>query len=234
MTSAPPVFNAPQPLKKVNYKIVPFGAGVSPNAAHCAALHSELLPRSPLTKLGSGFMERFYYKILPKQGYIFGAIAYVDGHPAGFIAATYDSDGFLRRSVRHNLFRLAFLAITMFPTPRRIEGGIEALGIFHTRESKGQEDSDLTGEVLSIGVRKSFRSSDFKITTGIEIAQDLMHGAMDGFRRSNLNRVRLIVDANDIPTQGFYTRLGWRPRRRSVPGWLTPSTEFVWTPQKQN
>ena len=30
-------------------------------------------------------MERFYYKQLPKQGLIFGAIAYVDGRPAGFV-----------------------------------------------------------------------------------------------------------------------------------------------------
>ena len=80
------------PLKKVDYRIVPFGGGVLPNARHIAELHAELLPRSPLTKLGVGFMERFYYKRLPKQGLIFGAIAYVDGHPAGFVSATYDSD----------------------------------------------------------------------------------------------------------------------------------------------
>ncbi len=220
-----------EPLRKVNYKIVPFGAGISPNAAHVANLHADLLPRSPLTKLGTGFMERFYYRVLPKQGYIFGAIAYVDGQPAGFISATYDSDGFLKRAVSHNLFRLIFVGATTFPTPRRIEGGIEALGIFQTRDPKGQWSADLTGEILSIGVRKTYRSSEFKINTGIEIAKDLMEGVMDGFKRSNLNRVRLIVDSNDIPTQGFYSRLGWRPRRRSVPGWLTPSTELVWTPR---
>jgi ribosomal protein S18 acetylase RimI-like enzyme len=233
MTAPPVESSSPKPPapKKVNYKIVPFGAGVIANPAHCALLHAELLPRSPLTKLGTGFMGRFYYKVLPKQGYIFGAIAYVDGNPAGFVAATYDSDGFLRRAVRHNLFRLLLIGATTFPTPRRIEGGIESLGILQARGPQSQWKSELTGEILSIGVRRAYRSSEFKITTGIEIAKDLMEGAMDGFRRSNLNRVRLIVDANDIQTQGFYSRLGWQPRRRSVPGWLTPSTEFVWSPK---
>ena len=79
------------PHKKVDYKIVPFGGGVLPNSRHIAELHADLLPRSPLTKLGVGFMERFYYKVLPKQGLIFGAVAYVDGRAAGFVSATYDS-----------------------------------------------------------------------------------------------------------------------------------------------
>ena len=127
-----------EPLRKVNYKIVPFGAGTCPNTSQCASLHAELLPRSPLTKLGTGFMERYYYKILPRQGYIFGAVAYVDGSPAGFVSATYDSDGFLNRSVTHNLFRLMFVGLTTFPTPKRIEGAIEAFGIFKTREPKGK------------------------------------------------------------------------------------------------
>ena len=202
-----------------------------PNPAHCAALHAELLPRSPLTKLGTGFMRRFYYRVLPKQGYIFGAVAYVDGQPAGFVSATYDSDGFLKRAVSHNLFQIAFFGLTTFPTPRRVEGAIEALGILKTRDPKETWTGELTGEVLSIGVRKQFRGPEFQIGTGLEIAKDLMNGVMDGFRRSHIARVRLIVDANDMQTQGFYSRLGWRPRRRGVPGWFTPSSEFIWSPK---
>jgi hypothetical protein len=36
------------------------------------------------------------------------------------------------------------------------------------------------------------------------------------------------VDAKDIAGQSFFRRLGWEPRRRHVPGWLTASTEYVW------
>jgi ribosomal protein S18 acetylase RimI-like enzyme len=218
--------------KKVDYRIVPFGGGVLPNAKHIAELHFDLLPRSPLTKLGVGFMERFYYKVLPKQGLIFGAVAYVDGRPAGFVSATYDSDRLLRRAIRWNMLRLMWVLATTLPKPSSIEAVAEALGIFRSRERRASAmvtaDSGLTGEVLSVGVRRSFRSPDFKIQTGLQIGKDLMVGAMAGFAKSNIARARLIVDAKDVAAQGFFRRIGFEPRRRNVPGWLTASTEFIW------
>ena len=222
------------PLKKVDYRIVPFGGGVLPNARHIAELHAELLPRSPLTKLGVGFMARFYYKRLPKQGLIFGAIAYVDGHPAGFVSATYDSDRLVRRAFRWNWLRLSWVLATSLPRPSRVVGLFEGMGIFRSRDRKAKaaeveySGGGPTGEVLSIGVRKLFRSPDFKIQTGLQIGKDLMVGAMAGFQKSELVRARLIVDASDIAAQGFFRSLGWQPRRRNVPGWLTASTEFIW------
>jgi ribosomal protein S18 acetylase RimI-like enzyme len=55
-----------------------------------------------------------------------------------------------------------------------------------------------------------------------------MVGAMAGFAKSNIARARLIVDAKDVAAQGFFRRIGFEPRRRNVPGWLTASTEFIW------
>lgn len=224
---------APQ-RKSVDYQIVPFGGGVVPNSRHVAELHAELLPRSPLTKLGVGFMERFYYKILPKQGLIFGAVAYVDGRPAGFVSATYDSDRLLRRALRWNCLKLMWVLATSLPRPSSIEGLFEGLGIIKSREGKADRaaaDPTLvgpTGEILSLGVRRSFRSTEFKMQTSLQIGRDLMLGAMAGFQKSQLVRARLIVDAKDIPVQGFFRSLGWEPRRRNVPGWFTASTEFLW------
>ena len=223
------------PRKKADYKIIPFGGGTLPNARHIAELHAELLPRSPLTKLGVGFMERFYYKVLPKQGLIFGAVAYVDGIPAGFVSATYDSDRLLRQAIRWNWIRLAWVLATSLPRPSKLIGFAEGLGIIRSREPKAEAAATYngggtgpTGEVLSIGVRRMFRSTDFKIQTGLQIGKDLMIGAMAGFEKSQLVRARLIVDSQDIPCQGFFRGLGWEPRRRNVPGWFTASTEFLW------
>ena len=223
----------PVKQKQVNYKIVPFGAGVVPNTKHIAELHADLLPRSPLTKLGKSFMERFYYKVLPKQGLIFGAVAYVDGRPAGFVSCTYDSDHLLATAVRWNVFRLAWVGLTTFPSPKRVMAVAESLGIVKARQRKAdipleKSSMGLTGEVLSIGVRKSFRGRDFKLQTGVEIGKDLMHGVMAGFAKSNVVRARLIVDSKDLVAQGFCRRMGWEPRRRSVPGWHTASTEYLW------
>ena len=220
--------------KRVDYKIVPFGAGVLPNSRHIAELHAELLPRSPLTKLGVGFMERFYYKVLPKQGLIFGAVAYVDGRPAGFVSATYDSDRLLRRALRWNWMRVSWVLATSLPRPSKLVGLAEGMGIFKSREPRADLAVERaaaggpTGEVLSIGVRRMFRNSDFKSKSGLQIGRDLMLGVMAGFQKSQIVRARLIVDAQDIAGQGFFRRLGFEPRRRNVPGWFTASTEFSW------
>jgi ribosomal protein S18 acetylase RimI-like enzyme len=221
------------PQKQVKYEIVTFGAGVVPNTRHIALLHAELLPRSPLTKLGKRFMERFYYKALSKQGLIFGAVAYVDGRPAGFISATYDSDHLLAHAIRWNVFRLAFVGLTTFPSPRRVMAVAESLGIVKSRQPKADIPLEKvmggpTGEVLSVGVRKSYRSREFKLKTGLQIGADLMSGVMAGFAKSNVVRARLIIDSKDLVAQSFCRRLGWEPRRRSVPGWHTESSEYLW------
>ena len=220
------------PPHKVAYNIVPFGGGVLPNVRHIAALHSELLPRSPLTKLGTSFMERFYYCVLPKQGLIFGAVAYVDGRPAGFVSATYDSDHLLRRAIRWNWLRLGWVLLTSFPRPIRVEAVAEGLGIVRSRDRRANSASEATGhgptgEVLSLGVRHRYRNSGFKRQTGLQIGRDLMIGAMAGFQKSELVRARLIVDSKDFEAQGFFRTLGWKPRRSNIPGWFTASTEFT-------
>ena len=232
-TAAPIDVSPKVPRKNVDYRIVPFGGGTVPNARHIAELHAEMLPNSPLTKLGVGFMERFYYKVLPKQGLIFGAIAYVDGRPAGFVSATYDSDRLLRRAIRWNWLRLAWVVATSLPRPSKLFGAFESMGIVRSREDRADAASEYvdrgpTGEVLSIGVRRVFRSPDFKIQTGLQIGKDLMVGVMAGFQKSQVVRARLIVDSTDIAVQGFFRGLGWEPRRRNVPGWFTASTEFLW------
>ena len=221
------------PRKRVDYKVVPFGGGVVPNTRHIAELHAELLPRSPLTKLGKSFMERFYYKALTRQGLVFGAVAYVDGRPAGFIAATYDSDRLLATAIRWNVFRLAWVGLTTFPSPKRVMAIAESLGIVKSRQPKAdipleKLSAGLTGEVLSIGVRKGFRSREFKLQTGLQIGADLMTGVVAGFGKSNVVRARLIIDSKDLVAQAFCRRLGWEQRRRSVPGWHTESSEYLW------
>ncbi|NJO12551.1 MAG: hypothetical protein HC872_02790 [Gammaproteobacteria bacterium] len=80
----------------VRYSLVPFGAASPAPAADLAYLHAQLLPHSPVALLGPDFMQKFYYSALPRLGLIFGAVAYVDEAPAGFIVATADSSGFMR------------------------------------------------------------------------------------------------------------------------------------------
>lgn len=223
----------PPVMRKADYRIVPFGAGVVPNLEDISFLHSQLLPRSPLSRLGRSFMERFYYKALPEQDLIFGAIAYVDNRPAGFISATYDSDHLLTKAIRWNVFRLSWVLATTFPSPRRLAALFEGTGVVQTRRPKTslrskRDAGRLTGEILSLGIRESYRRPEFQAQTGIDLYRDLISGVTAGFEKSNLARARAIVDADDIVAQSFLKRSGWEPNRRNVPGWFTENTEFMW------
>src|SRR5258705_59311 len=86
----------------MSYRLVPFGSGEPGPVCDLARLHTALLPTSPVSLLGSRFMERFYYRVLPRQGLIVGAVAYVGDRAVGFIAATHDSAGFMRSALRRS------------------------------------------------------------------------------------------------------------------------------------
>src|SRR5437868_15493364 len=84
-----------------DYCLLRFGADdVMTPAGDLARLHATLLPESPVSLLGRRFMENFYYRVLPREGLVFGAVAYVDRQPAGFVAAAHDRAGCLRSGLR--------------------------------------------------------------------------------------------------------------------------------------
>jgi len=215
----------------MDYRIEQFGGGPALQARELAGLHAALLPRSPVVKLGRGFMERFYYKLLPEQGYVFGALAWVEGKPGGFVSCTDDSDGFMSAAMRRHLFRLGWvLATSIAAAPARIAALWETWRIMNARDPGRSPEQ--AAEILSIGVLPEYRDAGFKQRTGLHVARDLMLHAMERFKGRGARIVRLVVDADNTAAQRFYERLGWRLARRDVPGWHTPSYEYVWIPAK--
>ena len=100
-----------------------------------ALLHEKLLPFSPVAKLGKRFMKKIYYNDLPKTGHIFGAVAYINKHPAGFISATYDSNGFMQSAVRKFWRKLIHvIGITVFYNHKSIPSIWEAVRIKRSRK----------------------------------------------------------------------------------------------------
>jgi ribosomal protein S18 acetylase RimI-like enzyme len=214
----------------VNYKFAVFDQANPAPAADLAALHAVLLPRSPLTKLGQRFMERFYYKVFPREGLIFGAMAYVDGCPAGFIAATNDSNGFMPKMIRCHWFRVVWtLAVSIALSPNRFAPVWEALSIMLSRKPADPPGPD--GEILSLGVLPEYRAAEFRDGTGLALAADLMDYAVKRLREMGASEIRVIVDDDNKVAQLFYHGLGWDLVRGSVPGWKTPSVEFVLRPK---
>ena len=214
----PPRFSASE------YHVVSFGFGRAPDAFDIAELHSELLPASPISKLGSPFMERFYYSVLPREGLIFGAVAYVRGKPAGFVSATADAEGFMGHGVRRAFPQLIYaVASSVLHSPNMALRGIwEALNLMQKRGS-----GPSVGEILSLGVRAEFRGADFRERTGVSLASELADLVTANLRKAGVRRARVIIDDDNAPAQRFYQRRGWRRTHDTVPGWTIPSIEMA-------
>lgn len=211
----------------MDFRLAPFDATRSAVVTDIASLHAELLPHSPVAMLGAPFMERFYYSVLPRLGLLFGAVAYVENTPAGFIVATDDSAGFMREGIRRAWPSLIWtLAWSMLSDPRRIGALAEARAI--NQGVQAPAAAGRVGEMLSFGVRPRFRERGFVMRTGLRISQRLLEHAMSELAARGVSESRAIVDADNLEARMFYLGLGWQPGAGKVPGWRKHTVEFLW------
>lgn len=209
------------------YRVVALNASNTASAADLAALHAQLLGHSPVALLGPDFMRRFYYTALPQMGLIFGAVAYVDSEPAGFIVATADSAGFMRTGIRRAWWRLGWTMLSsLVRNPARVAAVWEAFGIMRGVEQAPSEKP--VGELLSFAVLPQFRERRFVARAGLRISQDLLREAMKGLRLAGVTHGRAIVDADNLEARLFYLGNGWTPGLARVPGWAKHTVEFLW------
>jgi ribosomal protein S18 acetylase RimI-like enzyme len=209
------------------YHLLSFGADVAAPARDLARLHAELLPESPVSRLGRRFMEDFYYRVLPREGLVFGAVAYVDGQPAGFIAVTHDRTGFMRTGFKRGWPRLLkVLGSSAVTAPMSMGAMWHAAGI---ARSRGRAEGDeRAGEILSLGVLPAYREPAFVRRSGIRIATDLLDLAVDGLRAMGIQHIGAAVRADNTEAKLFYAGLGWSLDRPRVPGIPPVAVEFVW------
>jgi len=195
-------------------------------ASDLTNLHCALLPHSPLVKLGRKFMREVYYKDLAEDALISGAIAYLDGVPAGFIVGTGDPNGFMSKGLRRHWFKIAWTICTSVVTGiASLRGLNEARRIEHNVKSEGYGPE--FGEILSFGVLHEFRTRQFVRERGLLIGQDLHDVIVELLRRQGKSKVRAIVDKDNLQAQFFYRSQGWRVGLTSVEGWSVPTMEFV-------
>lgn len=190
-------------------------------------LHASLLSHSPVALLGTEFMRDFYYSFLPARGLIFGAVAYVDDEPAGFIVATDDASGFMGRGIRSGWWRLGGVmlrAVARHPIERL--GAIrEAIGIMRGLPASTQPRD--YGELLSFGVLPKYRERAFVARRRLAISRDLATAALAEMRQRGVRVCRAIVDADNLEARLFYVGSGWRPGSDRVPGWRKHTVEFL-------
>jgi ribosomal protein S18 acetylase RimI-like enzyme len=209
------------------YRLVPFGADAPAPVRDLSRLHGTLLPASPVALLGAPFMEWFYYRWLPADGLMVGAIAYVDGNPAGFVAATPDSAGFMRLAVRRRWLRLfAAMTLTVTLRPGAVRSLLAAARVL--RERKPTMSAQSLGEILSMGVLEEYRTQRFVAESGLRLSLDLLDHAVRRLQAGGVGAIRAVVAADNPQAKLLYSGLGWTLNRTDVPEWRTPTVEFVW------
>lgn len=212
---------------KVSYRLAQFGEACADLSVELAGLHGELLAHSPVALLGPEFLQRYYYRTLPRLGLIFGQVAFVDNRPAGFIVATHDSAGFMRAAIRRHFLRIGLvLTASVLRNPRRIAAIWEGLQIMRGLPSPAAGQAQ--GEILSMGVRPQFRSREFCARTRLRIGQDMLAAVLDQVAARDVGEVRAIVDADNLEARLFYSGQGWLPGLSRVPGWRKETVEFLW------
>jgi len=195
-------------------------------ARDLAALHAELLGHSPLVLMGPGFVENFYYSVLPAEGYISGSLAYVDDKPAGFIVATGDPNGFMSKAMRRYWLRISMILFkTVLRRPGSIAGLVEASRI--QSNVKAENYGPEVGELLSFGVLPEYRRRAFVKASGFQIGADLLGRATASLAAEGKTRIRAIVDKDNLEAQFFYRGQGWRVGLADVKGWSVPTMEFL-------
>lgn len=208
------------------FRLVPFDEKNPAPAETLAQLHTELLPRSPVQKLGRRFMEQFYYVDPVREGAFFGAVAYVGDRPAGFVVATSDSVGFMGGVLRRHFAKIgSIIAISTLASPKRIASIWEGFRIMTTRSPIERGANE--GEILSMGVMPEFTGPKFIRERKLYIARDLLGFAVARLKQENVRLVRAIVDLDNTPAMLFYHGQNWSLENENVPGWIHPSGEFV-------
>ena len=210
-----------------DYCLLRFGADdVMTPAGDLARLHATLLPESPVSRLGHRFMEDFYYRVLPREGLVFGAVAYVDRQPAGFVAATHDRAGFMRSGMRRFWPRVLWVVgASVLTAPKSLGAVWQAWRVMRSRPAASV---GLDGEILSLGVLPAYREPGFVRRSGLRIATDLLDAAVDRLRELGIPKITAAVRMDNAEAKLFYAGLGWTLHRASVQGGGPAALEFRW------
>lgn len=211
----------------IAYDLVSFGPDSAPPTRDLSRLHESLLAGSAVAAIGQRFMEGFYYSILPREGIIFGVVAYVDGRPAGFVVATDDSAGFMRAAVRRWWPSVGWLVATsVLWSPKSMKAVWDVC--YAIRKRTGRGGLEARGEILSLGVCAEYRSSSFVRRSGLRISNDLLDHAVAQLGKRGVSVVRALVNAENIATKLFYCERGWSLSQNQAADWNAPTVEFLW------
>lgn len=185
-----------------------------------ADLHVDLLHFGPMAALGPTFIREICYRKEMEEGVLYLGECRVVDDLAGFIAYTDQPFEFHKSIMKKHWLHagwLTFLAILMKPS-RLLAMGRVAKAIF-ARIGESHTDDPGMGEIVCIAVRPDYLKASVVKSLGTRIPEELLqYAATDLARTYGVQKLRMIVDADNKHALFLYHRLGARFERLTWAG----------------
>jgi len=161
-----------------------------------AQLHYRGIPTGFLSSLGPKFLSALYDAIAQSDN-AFGFVARENQRTLGFIAFTDNLSRLYKSVIKQNFFRFSFLLARKLLRWSRIKK------VFQTLLYPGKTKKlDLpAAELLAIVISEQAR--------GRGLASRLMQAGLDECKRRNLDKVKILVAAENLPANKLYYKSGF-------------------------
>ena len=179
--------------------------------ASVGRLHVQLLPFGPMAKLGETFVREVCYRIPMADGLLKLAAFELDGRMLGFVAYTDRSITFHRLALRkHWLYSGAMTLAAVLRDPRRFTKLARVGRVVLSRRAERETLRDPLGEVVCLAVLPEARASEFVRRVGVRVSEVLVNHAKTELAGAGVDRMRMIVDADNRPVLMLYHLMGAR------------------------
>lgn len=179
--------------------------------ADVVELHMDLLDFGPMAGLGTRFIREAGYRLHMVDGLLQVALCRVDSRPAGFIAYTARSISFHRQSLGAHWLKVSWiLLLSLLEDPRRFVKLVRALKVIASRRRENERGSDPLGEIVAIAVRREYLRGALRDPEGKRLSASLVAYAQRELGQLGVDRMRMLVDADNKGALFLYHGLGAR------------------------
>jgi hypothetical protein len=187
------------------FSIVEFDYRNTKQIEAISSIHQDVLPDSFVVKMGNLFMKKFYYRTLPKLGYLKCFLAKLDDRYVGIIVTNKKPFSLIRSALPTNFFSIGWIIfLSIILDPRRLAVLVDLLRYKPDPLLKQYEDTGEFFEILTIGVVKEHRN--LVLTNGQKISHVLLHHAVAYYNALKFNRITGQILKENKSALGFYAK----------------------------
>ena len=188
----------------MNLEIFPLDTRSNEQLAAISALHAELLPDSPIPRLGPSFVEGFYYRKLVESGLIHVELARFGGRYVAFSVWTKYPFTFMKEGIRrHWLSLCAALLLSLLQNPSRFT---IMLDVYRQSKARALTPRPGAGEYLSLGVLTE--AAALRSAEGLRLPQAMFERVIAFFKAEKFEEILLMIRKTNSKSLFFYRSYG--------------------------